>query len=103
MMEASNSPAVAGVRVLGLDHLNIRVADLDRAIAFYGGVLGMQIAQRNRRPDGSPSLVAMRAGNCVVFLQPAPHYVPPADHAASGLDHYSLEIEATSAEALVER
>jgi glyoxylase I family protein len=99
----ASETSTSAVQVLGLDHLNIRVADLERAIAFYGGVLGMQVAQRNKRPDGSPSLVAMRAGNSVVFLQPAPAYVAPADHRTSGLDHYSLEIEATSPEALVER
>jgi len=83
------------IRAIGVDHLNIRVADLERALAFYGGVLGLQEAKRNTRQDGSVSLVAMRAGTSVVFLQPAPGYTSPAEHRQSGLDHYSIEIEAT--------
>jgi glyoxylase I family protein len=88
------------VSVLGADHLNLRVADLDRALAFYGQRLGMKEVRRNTRADGSVSLVAMRAGNTVVFLQPAPGYRPPDDDRARGLDHFSLEIEATDPAAL---
>ena len=88
------------VSVLGLDHLNIRVADLERALGFYRDVLGMREVKRNRRDDGSVSLLALRAGNCVVFLQPSPGYTPPADEKASGLDHYSLEVEAQDGETL---
>ena len=96
MREPSPSP----VSVLGLDHLNLRVADLEKSLAFYGGVLGMREVKRNQRADGSVSLVALRAGNCVVFLQPSPGYRAPADEKDSGLDHYSLEIEAQDPEAL---
>ena len=99
-MSAQPSSATGPISVLGLDHLNLRVADLERALAFYSGVLGMREVKRNTRADGSVSLVALRAGNCVVFLQPSPGYTPPADDAASGLDHYSLEIEAHDPEAL---
>jgi catechol 2,3-dioxygenase-like lactoylglutathione lyase family enzyme len=101
--ETQIRPGAAGqglVSVLGADHLNLRTADLDRALAFYTGRLGMQEVRRSTRGDGSISLVALRAGNAVVFLQPAPDYRPPGDDRASGLDHYSLEIEATDPEAL---
>jgi glyoxylase I family protein len=91
------------VSVLGLDHLNIRVADLERALGFYRDVLGMREVRRSTRADGSVSLLALRAGNCVVFLQPSPGYAPPADEKASGLDHYSLEIEAQDAAQLAAR
>ena len=99
-MTATSDNAPIPISVLGLDHLNLRVADLERALAFYGGVLGMREVRRNSRADGSVSFVALRAGNCVVFLQPSPGYTPPADDKDSGLDHYSLEIEAHDPEAL---
>jgi glyoxylase I family protein len=91
------------VGVLGFDHLNLRVADLDRSLAFYAGLLGLKEARRTTRADGSVGLVALRAGNGVVFLQPAPGYRPPADAKQGGLDHFSLEIEATDPEALAAR
>jgi len=90
----------APISVLGLDHLNLRVADLDRSLAFYTRVLGLREVKRNTRQDGTVSLVALRAGNCVVFLQPSPGYQAPQDDKDSGLDHYSLEIEAHDPEAL---
>ena len=100
-MSAASHNATGPISVLGLDHLNLRVADLERAMGFYAGVLGMREVKRNTRADGRVSLVALRAGNCVVFLQPSPGYAPPADEKDSGLDHYSLEIEAHDPEALV--
>ena len=82
------------ITTIGVDHVNLRVADLDRALRFYTGIVGLREVQRNTRADGSVSLLALRAGNSIVFLQPSPGYVAPADHRQSGLDHYSLEIEA---------
>lgn len=32
---------------LGIGHVHLRVADLDRAIAFYSGVLGLDVMQRS--------------------------------------------------------
>ncbi len=83
------------IRALGVDHLNIRVADLDRALRFYTATLGLPEARRNTRRDGTVSLVALRAVAAIVFLQPSPGYSPPADAKHSGLDHYSIEIEPT--------
>ncbi len=90
------------INVLGFDHLNLRVADLDRALRFYVGLLGLTEVRRNTRQDGNVSLLALRAGNTVVFLQPAPDYQPPADERQSGLDHFSLEIEAQDPPALAD-
>jgi catechol 2,3-dioxygenase-like lactoylglutathione lyase family enzyme len=102
-MNTEQARAGSEIAVLGLDHQNIRVANLDRALGFYRDALGMREVRRNTRDDGSVSLLALRAGNCVVFLQPAPGYTPPSDPKASGLDHYSLEIEAQDAAALAAR
>jgi catechol-2,3-dioxygenase len=38
-----NSPIDAGVRI---GHVHLKVADIDRALAFYCGVLGFQLTQR---------------------------------------------------------
>ena len=42
-MPASLPPIDAGVRI---GHVHLKVADLDRALAFYCGVLGFQLQQR---------------------------------------------------------
>src|SRR5476651_2795039 len=38
-----NPPVIAGTRI---GHVHLKVADLDRALAFYCGVLGFEITQR---------------------------------------------------------
>ncbi|MDP2333734.1 MAG: VOC family protein [Reyranella sp.] len=40
---AENPPIIAGTRI---GHVHLKVADLDRALAFYCGVLGFQVTQR---------------------------------------------------------
>src|SRR5271155_2061469 len=42
-MPASLGPIDQGVRI---GHVHLKVADLDRAIAFYQGVLGFAVTQR---------------------------------------------------------
>ncbi len=42
-MAAQTSPIDAGVRI---GHVHLKVADLDRALGFYCGVLGFQLAMR---------------------------------------------------------
>ena len=39
----TNNPIAAGTKV---GHIHLKVADLDRAIAFYSGVLGFELQQR---------------------------------------------------------
>jgi catechol 2,3-dioxygenase len=38
-----NPPVIAGTRI---GHVHLKVADLDRALAFYCGVLGFELTQR---------------------------------------------------------
>ena len=82
------SPASA-IQVAGLDHLVLRVTDLDRAIKFYGEVLGCHV---ERRLD-EPKLVQLRAGTSMIDLVPAGG-VPPAAESAAGrnLDHFAVRI-----------
>ncbi len=42
-MQPSTGPIAAGVRI---GHVHLKVADLDRALGFYVGVLGFQLMQR---------------------------------------------------------
>ena len=43
MSDRQPTPIAAGVRI---GHVHLKVADLDRALAFYVGVLGFQLTQR---------------------------------------------------------
>ena len=72
--------------ILGIDHVVLRVADLERAIAFYEGVLGAKVERRAEKF----ALVQLRAGRSLIDLIEA-----PAGKTTGGrnMDHFALRIE----------
>ncbi len=76
-----------------LDHVVLRVADLDRAIAFYRDVLGC----REERRVESISLVQMRAGESLIDLILA---ASPPDAEGGNMDHFALRIDPFDEDAL---
>lgn len=77
----------------GLDHVVLRVADMERAIRFYRDVLGC----REERRVESIGLVQMRAGASLIDLVPAD--APPGS-ASGNMDHFALSIDAFDEAAL---
>ncbi len=79
----------AALQVVGLDHVVLRVASLDRAIAFYGRVLGCPI----ERELETPRLVQLRAGSAMIDLVPCgPGETPGMTNAGRNLDHFAVRI-----------
>src|SRR5215212_9611339 len=80
------------LRIKGLDHVVLRVSDMDRAIAFYEQVLGLHIERRL----SEIGLVQLRAGSAMIDL------VPQKEGEADGrnMDHYAVQIETMDVEAL---
>ncbi len=76
-----------------IDHVVLRVADLDRAIRFYDEVLGCEVERRAE----STQLVQMRAGASLIDLIAID---PPAGAEKRNMDHFALCIEPFDAEAL---
>ena len=56
-MEAHTAPAEREPAVWHLDHVLLEVADLDRAEAFYLGLLGFSVRRRGEHRDGRPLVV----------------------------------------------
>ena len=82
----------AALRVKGLDHVVLRVADMDRAIAFYEQVLGLHVERRLE----SIGLVQLRAGSAMIDL------VPRTEDEDDGrnMDHFAVRIEEMDVPAL---
>ncbi|MEO6322390.1 MAG: VOC family protein [Polaromonas sp.] len=77
-----------------IDHLVLRVVDLDMMLRFYCGVLGCTI---ERRQD-SIGLVQLRAGRSLVDLVPVDGQLGSAGGAPPGkegrnLDHFCFRVE----------
>ncbi len=89
------------VRIAGVDHVVLVVADLDRAIDFYGRVLGCRVERRLE----TPRLVQLRAGASLIDLVPSPlSGEGMGAEVASGrrrnMDHFALRLESFDAAAL---
>ena len=82
----------AALRVKGLDHVVLRVADMDRAIAFYEEVLGLHVERRL----AEIGLVQLRAGASLIDL------VPRSEDEDMGrnMDHFAVRIDAMDVPAL---
>src|SRR5690242_5293770 len=84
--------AQSALRVKGLDHVVLRVADIDRSIAFYEEVLGLHVERRL----AEIGLVQLRAGTAMIDL------VPRTEDEDDGrnMDHFAVRIEAMDVPAL---
>ncbi len=82
----------SALKVKGLDHVVLRVADIDRSIAFYGDVLGCHVERR--LPE--IGLVQLRAGAAMIDLVPRPE----DDDMGANMDHFAVRIERMDVPAL---
>ena len=79
--------------LLGIDHVVLRIADLDRSLAFYVGVLGCTV-DKHQEDIG---LIQLRAGHSQIDLVPLDGKRGRAGGAGPGVegrnvDHFALEI-----------
>ena len=82
------------IRIRDIDHLVLRVVDLDAMIRFYCGVLGC--AMEKRQDD--LGLIQLRAGHSLIDLVPVYGKLGRAGGAAPGkegrnLDHFCLRLD----------
>jgi glyoxylase I family protein len=84
-----------------IDHLVLRVRDVQAMIRFYGEVLGCPV----HRIDEKISLVQLRAGRGLIDLVPVASEIGRAGGAAPGregrnMDHFCLRVDPWDAEAI---
>jgi catechol 2,3-dioxygenase-like lactoylglutathione lyase family enzyme len=88
MSQAVDTPVI----VTGLDHVVLRVASLERSVAFYGAVLGCPI----ERELETPRLVQLRAGTSMIDLVPC----GPGEQPGRNMDHYAVRVAKMDAPAI---
>ncbi len=70
--------------VTDIDHVALRVSDIDEALGFYHGVLGLPIRDRDKFEAGDLPFVAVVAGGRHLHLFPTEDPIEP------GNDHVCL-------------
>ena len=93
--------AIAMIRIREVDHLVLRVVDLDAMLRFYCDALGCTV---ERRQDAI-GLVQLRAGRSLLDLVPVDGKLGAAGGAAPGkegrnLDHFCFRLEPFDADAI---
>ena len=91
------------IRIRDIDHVVLRVSDLDRMLEFYNGVLGCAI----ERSNDDIGLVQLRAGRSLVDLVPVDGELGRAGGAAPGreghnMDHVCFRLETFDEASLAE-
>jgi glyoxylase I family protein len=89
------------LRIRDIDHLVLRVQDVDRVTRFYGEVLGCPV----HRIDEKLGLVQLRAGRALIDLVPLDSELGRRGGAGPGaegrnLDHFCLRVEDWDADAI---
>ena len=91
-----------GLQVTDLDHIVLRVRDVEGAIEFYTQVLGLQPHRVEEYRKGEVPFPCARVNSgTIIDLLPSPDQRPIGD-GPRNLDHYCLTIAATDMERLSE-
>jgi glyoxylase I family protein len=82
------------INIRDIDHIVLRVTDLDRMLRFYCDVLGCTVARR----QDTIGLVQLRAGRALVDLVPVDGQLGKAGGAPPGkegrnVDHFCFRVE----------
>jgi len=91
----------SAINLAGIDHVVLRITDLERALAFYTEVLGCTVARRR----DELGLYHLQAGRSMIDLVPVDGKLGSAGGAAPGtegrnVDHFCLRVEPFDAEAI---
>ncbi|ATW86961.1 methylmalonyl-CoA/ethylmalonyl-CoA epimerase/glyoxylase I family protein [Halohasta litchfieldiae] len=88
--------------VVDLDHVAVRVSDLDAALDFYHDLLGMEVRDRQRYEQGEVPYVAVVAGGRHIHLVPTDEPIDvSSDHLCLLVRSETMETEA-EIEALID-
>lgn len=83
------------IPIAGLDHVVLRVRDLERSLEFYRGVLGLEV-ERELPPE--IGLVQLRAGAALIDLVPLDGALgrqggAPPGEGGRNMDHFCLQVD----------
>ena len=88
------------MRIIGADHTNFRVKDLDASLGFYQNVLGLEPFGLEEYRRGERPIVSLRVTeHFILHLTPDPEFQRAS---TSGYDHLALVVEDAGPDELAE-
>lgn len=90
------------LRPAALDHIGLKVTDMDRSLHFYTDVLGLEVLHTSGPHENGGRSATIRAGDQKLDLFYRPDFVSADRDKPVGMDHVCLVFDLDSVEALLE-
>jgi catechol 2,3-dioxygenase-like lactoylglutathione lyase family enzyme len=89
------------LRPQALDHVGLKVTDMDKTLHFYHQMLGLELL-RTSGPNADGGLSAViKVGGQEINVFSGPAFVPGAGDNVAGIDHFCLNMDATSIDEII--
>jgi len=73
-----------------LDHVGVKVTDLDRSIKFYRDLFGFEMVDRRMLGSSNVEAAAMQVGGSIIFLLNTAEFRSRSSAEHGGVDHFCL-------------
>ena len=73
-----------------LDHVGVKVTDLDRSIKFYNELFGFEMVDRRMLGNSNVEAAAMDVGGSIIFLLHTASFRARSAEEHGGVDHFCL-------------
>ena len=89
------------IRPKAIDHVALKVTDMDASLRFYHEVLGLELVRASDPQANGGRSANVAAGGQMIDLFSRPDFVSADKDKPAGLDHLCLVVEAESVEGLM--
>jgi catechol 2,3-dioxygenase-like lactoylglutathione lyase family enzyme len=90
------------LNIIGLDHLGLKVTDMDRSLRFYHDVLGLEVVHTSGPHDNGGRSATLRVGDQKIDVFSRPDFVSADRDKPIGMDHLCLTVDGDSMEAVMD-
>jgi metallothiol transferase len=90
------------LNVAGLDHIALKVTDMDRSLHFYHGILGLEVLHTSGPHANGGRSATLRAGGQKIDVFYRPDFVSADRDKPVGVDHLCLTVDRDSMERVLE-
>ena len=89
------------MRIKGLDHVGLLVADMERTLRFYRDGLGLTVLRTKGPDDDGVRSAVIQVGDQEMNVFSAPNLGKAHEQGGAGVDHFCFAVEAASIEDVI--